>query len=146
MSSIHKVGSQVSNLYSPLTEAQISLQRIRNLPNVMDWPTIELGSAIICACLPTYGPFIGAAGESLGRIRTWCSLKMSSTLGSRSTGSRQFIPNLLRKREGSFEELGEASLANAESDRTTPTKAEHHREYDPYPLESIEPQKSSERL
>ncbi|KAJ5935088.1 hypothetical protein N7466_004635 [Penicillium verhagenii] len=30
----------------------------RNIPASLDWTTVELASAIVCACLPTYGPLI----------------------------------------------------------------------------------------
>ena len=47
----------------------------------MDWSTVELASAIICACLPTYGPLLSVPAP----IRTWTS----SLLGSwRSVNSK----------------------------------------------------------
>ena len=79
----------------------------------MSWSTVELGTAIICACLPTYGPFVQVAVESLARIRTWSASKQTVLRASRSIGSRQLIPRPWRKHEVSLEELEDAGSANA---------------------------------
>lgn len=42
----------------------------------MDWTTVELATAIVCACLPTYGPLMKGKPKRQGRIRgRWHSLR-----------------------------------------------------------------------
>ena len=51
----------------------------------MDWTTIELASAIICACLPTYGPLFSNS-PVIATFKTWYSSFLSSV--GLSKGSR----------------------------------------------------------
>lgn len=53
----------------------------KNLNNVGDavWATIENGFALICACMPTYGPLLSKAQTMLLSTSTWYSSLLSST-------------------------------------------------------------------
>lgn len=56
----------------------------------MNWSTIELGFAIICACLPTYGPLLVEMAKISHSLRSWQLSLFESLRGSRgaSVGSR----------------------------------------------------------
>lgn len=56
----------------------------------MNWSTIELGFAIICACLPTYGPLLVETAKFTQSLRSWQLSFFESLRGSRgaSAGSR----------------------------------------------------------
>ena len=54
----------------------------RSQPAVLNWSTIELASAIICTCLPTYGPLITGDRSILASAKTWYASLISSRGGS----------------------------------------------------------------
>lgn len=68
-------------IYDPRTK------QIRDLGEAMNWSTIELGFAIVCACLPTYGPLLTAAALFPKLASSW----YTSLLGS-LTGLRSIVP------------------------------------------------------
>lgn len=37
----------------------------------MDWTTVEMASAIVCASLPTYGPIMSRAGTIFPSVKSW---------------------------------------------------------------------------
>ena len=97
-SSYHRVNSNIDH-------------GLGSLPNVLNWSTIELGCAVICACLPTYGPFIKATVDfdSCKSIWTWCSSELHSLQSSRNSAIGELIAIRRGKRRGSFDVPGESN-------------------------------------
>lgn len=54
----------------------------------MNWTTIELASAIVCACLPTYGPTFNVKSALLITIKSWYSNLVASVRLNKSSQSR----------------------------------------------------------
>jgi hypothetical protein len=52
-----------------------------DFPNAMLWSTIQLGSAIVCACLPTLGPMIVGSSKLFTWVSTWYGSLSSSRSG-----------------------------------------------------------------
>jgi len=57
-------------------------QDTRSQPNVFNWSIIELGFAIISACLPLYGPFFSMVNTIPKFIKSWHSSHKSSSRSS----------------------------------------------------------------
>ncbi|KAI0021285.1 hypothetical protein F4780DRAFT_297052 [Xylariomycetidae sp. FL0641] len=52
------------------------------------WATLELGLAIVCSCLPFYGPLVSAITKPMPYIRSWYSSLKSNPATGQSSGSR----------------------------------------------------------
>ncbi|KAJ5094367.1 hypothetical protein N7456_010228 [Penicillium angulare] len=55
-----------------------STGQARSIPIAMDWTTVEMASAIVCACLPTYGPVISNLSDVVPSLKSWYSSLLSS--------------------------------------------------------------------
>ena len=74
----------------------------------MYWTTIELGFAIICACLPTYGPLLEPMATSLERCKSWFTSLPNKMLPSRNKSTRNennVTPNNEFSRNGAHDGL-----------------------------------------
>ncbi|KAL8855885.1 MAG: hypothetical protein Q9178_007505 [Gyalolechia marmorata] len=118
----------------------------RNLPAMLDWSTIQLGSAIACACLPTYGPLVPMATDMLSGLLSWSSSKLYTLRYPRSSGSEGFHVKHRPSKQGSFDKLEETNssqadarrrIKNANDDRTTPAS---------YRLDYVTPQTTVEHV
>lgn len=74
----------------------LQLMFLDNLPTGLNWSTVELALAIICACLPTYGklfsniiPSIKSLILSLKSLRKWPSQSGRTT----SRAGKEYTPN-----------------------------------------------------
>lgn len=50
----------------------------------MDWTTVEMASAIVCASLPTYGPIMSRASTIFPSLKSWYISLRSSIQRDRS--------------------------------------------------------------
>lgn len=80
-------------IYDPRTK------RVRELGEAMNWSTIELGFAIVCACLPTYGPIVTAAALVPKLAISWYTSLLGSFTGLRSTVPRNAIRTVRKDEE-----------------------------------------------
>ena len=65
---------------------------VPSYPRATLWSTIELGTAIICACLPTYRPLLAEGFVASNIIKSWYSSLLDAT-GSKSRGSSKVSSN-----------------------------------------------------
>ncbi|KAJ5239215.1 hypothetical protein N7468_003834 [Penicillium chermesinum] len=75
----------------------------RSMATTMDWSTIELASAIICACLPTYGP-VFVQRRNVSVRRHWPSESQISSQGEPRASFRNIT--------GQFSNRGEFSVGH----------------------------------
>ncbi|KAE8160880.1 hypothetical protein BDV40DRAFT_301853 [Aspergillus tamarii] len=60
----------------------------RSVPASMDWTAVEQASAIVCACLPTYGPLFSNTSHLIPGLKAWY-LSLRSTLQRTLRGSSE---------------------------------------------------------
>lgn len=60
---------------------------LRNLPAAMNWGIVQLAVAIVCACVPTYGPLLQLHSKTPSSVKAWHSSVVSSLCGSRASSS-----------------------------------------------------------
>ena len=62
------------------------------VPNTMLMASVQLGVAILGACLPTYGPLLNVARKGMNKVKLVMGMTVSISWGSRKTsGSRGLI-------------------------------------------------------
>lgn len=69
-----------------ITTAQLTAPLVPSLSSGIVWSTVELGTAIICGCLPTYGPLLHDTTLP-APIRAW----FTSARGPPSTSAGQHL-------------------------------------------------------
>lgn len=74
-------------------------KQVRDLGEAMNWSTIELGFAIVCACLPTYGPLLTAAALVPNLAKIWYTSLLGSFTGLRSIVPRNAIRTVRKDEE-----------------------------------------------
>ena len=63
---------------------------VGDLPAAMDWTTVELATALICACFPTYGPLL-RTGLIKSTFKSWYTSLLSNIKSrSRSTEMQDY--------------------------------------------------------
>ena len=50
----------------------------RDVGTSLDWSTAELATAIVCGCLPTYGPLLQMTNPFTGQVAKWYSSRTGS--------------------------------------------------------------------
>ena len=50
----------------------------RDVGTSLDWSTAELATAIVCGCLPTYGPLLQMSNVFTGQVAKWYSTRTGS--------------------------------------------------------------------
>lgn len=61
---------------------------VDDLPKGLTWGTVELAVAIVCACLPTYGPLIKNLGLGIYRLTSYLRKFRTKSSGSGRTVAR----------------------------------------------------------
>lgn len=112
----------------------------------MNWSTIELGSAIVCACLPTYGPLIRIIAESFESLQTWCTSKLSTLGISRDSSSVRFFTRRRLERASAFEELEDRNSTKAGYGHNGNIGVYDHSKVLAYPLNFVEREMSNEHV
>ncbi|APA11193.1 hypothetical protein SS1G_11403 [Sclerotinia sclerotiorum 1980 UF-70] len=90
----------------------------------MDWTTVELASAILCACLPTYGPLLSGIDITSSTVKSW----FSSLIGSKRNSQNSKATNPSSKSNHSRYNQLEDSLNKSQKFRTNskPSTSEEH--------------------
>ena len=95
------------------------------VPNTMLMASVQLGVAILGACLPTYGPLLNVARKGMNKVKlvmgmtvsiSWGSRKTSGSRGliiSQDSGGRDLVPRLLLLLVARLEARGASSRARA---------------------------------
>lgn len=75
-----------------LLDTFINGRVVQKFPRAILWTTIETGTAIICACLPTYRPLIPQRCTMSAKLKNWYSSIRGTSL-SQGSQSNTLAPN-----------------------------------------------------
>ncbi|KAM3070297.1 hypothetical protein ACMFMG_010133 [Clarireedia jacksonii] len=115
----------------------------------MDWTTVELASAILCACLPTYGPLLSSTDITSSTIKSWFSAligSMRSSQNSKATDSSSIGQSSSKSNYAWYNQLGDSQHKSGKFGTNTKvsTSEEHLHAGSDYQMNNIMVERSVE--